>query len=69
MIDFIPEMTSLKDASKRTGLSYNALRNMCNEGTVPHIRIGTGRNACIKINLTALSRILNGEEILSNEGR
>ncbi len=32
MIDMIPEMTSLKDASKRTGLSYTSLRNMCNEG-------------------------------------
>ena len=67
MIDFIPEMTSLKDASKRTGLSYNALRNMCNEGKCPHIRIGGGQNASIKINLSALCRILNGEEVTPNE--
>ena len=63
MVDMIPEMASLRDASRRTGLSYNALRNMCNENSVPHIRVGTGRNASIKINMTALSRILNGEEV------
>ena len=67
MIDMIPEMTSLKDASKRTGLSYTSLRNMCNEGKCPHIRIGTGRNASIKINLSALCRMLNGEEGFDNE--
>ena len=67
MIDKIPEMASLKDASRQTGLSYNALRNMCNKDAVPHIRVGTGRNASIKINMTALSRILNGEEVIQNE--
>lgn len=67
MIDMIPEMASLKDASRRTGLSYNALRNMCNSDAVPHIRIGTGRNASIKINMTALGRILNGEEVINSE--
>ena len=66
MIDMIPEMTSLKDASKRTGLSYTSLRKMCNEGKCPHIRIGTGRNASIKINLSALCRMLNGEEGFDN---
>lgn len=67
MIDLIPEMTSLREASKRTGLSYNALRNMCNKGECPHIRIGEGKNKTIKVNLTALCRKLNGEENGNNE--
>ena len=66
MIDMIPEMTSLKDASQRTGLSYTSLRKMCNEGKCPHIRIGEGRNASIKINLSAVCRMLNGEEGFDN---
>lgn len=62
MIETIPEMTSLKDASKRTGLSYNAIRHMCLNGKCPHIRVGEGKNPTIKVNFSALCRILNGEE-------
>lgn len=67
MIDMIPEMCSLKDASKRTGLSYNYLRHLCIDDSIPHIRIGSGRNAHIKVNLTALCKFLNGNGRSSDE--
>ena len=62
MSDMIPEMTGLREASRRTGLSYNALRNMCNKGECPHIRVGEGKHPTIKVNYTALCKKLNGEE-------
>ena len=39
----IPEMISIREASKRTGLSYDHLRKECLKGHVKHIRIGTGK--------------------------
>jgi len=60
--DMIPEMIGVKECSERTGLSYNALRLMCLDNKIPHIRCGR----TIKINYSALCRILNGEEVFSN---
>ena len=56
--DMIPEMIGVRECARRTGLSYNALRVMCNENKIPHIRCGR----TIKVNYTCLVRILNGEE-------
>lgn len=63
MIDMIPQMIGLKECSSKTGLSYNALRHMCLDNRVPNIRCGR----TIKVNYTALCRILNGEEGFQNE--
>ena len=41
--DCIPEMITLKDASSRTGLSYDYLRKMCLSGKIVHIRVGNGK--------------------------
>lgn len=62
MSEMIPEMIGLKEASKRTGLSYNALRHMCNDNKCPSIRVGDGKHPTIKVNYTALCKILNGTE-------
>ena len=40
VIDFVPEMITLNEASKRTGLSYDWLRKMCLRGTLVHIKAG-----------------------------
>lgn len=41
--DKIPEMVSIKEASRRTGLSYDFLRKQCLKGNLVHIRVGTGK--------------------------
>lgn len=40
-IDMIPEMITLKDASQRTGVSYDWLRKLCLQGKIVHIRAGS----------------------------
>ena len=39
----IPEMLSVRESSKRTGLSYDYLRKQCLKGNLKHIRLGTGK--------------------------
>ncbi len=39
----IPEMITLREASRRTGLSYDFLRKECLRGNVVHIRVGSGK--------------------------
>ena len=39
-IDMIPEMITLKDASQRTGVSYDWLRKLCLQKKIVHIRAG-----------------------------
>lgn len=65
MID-IPTMLSLKDAAQRTGLSYYEIRFLCIDGKVPHIRLGSGQNGKILVNLERLVEYLNTEG-LSND--
>lgn len=40
VIELVPEMIPIKEASKRTGLSYECLRKMCLRGQIVHIRTG-----------------------------
>ena len=37
----IPEMIGLREAARRTGLSYGFLRRLCLSGQIVHIRAGT----------------------------
>lgn len=53
----IPVMLPLREASKKTGLSYDCLRKMCLRGEVPHFRSGNK----FLINMTKLCDLLNGE--------
>lgn len=53
----IPEMITLREASKRTGLSYDFLRRGCLSGRFVHIRSG----AKFLINFGKLCDYLNGE--------
>ena len=41
--ELVPEMITLKEASRRTGLSYDCLRKWCLHGKIVHIRIGNGK--------------------------
>lgn len=40
-VEMIPEMITLRDASKRTGISYDWLRKLCLQGKIVHIRAGS----------------------------
>ena len=42
-VDLVPEMITIKEASGRTGLSYDFLRKSCLNGRIVHIRIGSGK--------------------------
>ena len=53
-----PEMIPLKEASARTGISYDRLRKMCMNDEVAHFR--TGRKWLI--NFGTLCAILNGDK-------
>ena len=54
--ELYPEMITLRTASARTGLSYDALRKMCLAGRIVHVRVGTK----ILINADRLVEFLNG---------
>ena len=54
----VPEMITLREASRRTGLSYDFLRKGCISGQFVHIRAGVK----ILINFNKLIDRLNGEE-------
>ena len=53
----IPTMLTIKEASSRTGLSYDALRKLCLKGEIVHIRVGSK----FLINFEKLVDYLNGE--------
>lgn len=54
----VPEMLPLREASRKTGISYDRLRKMCLQKEVPNIRSGNK----FLINFTKLCAMLNGEE-------
>ncbi len=39
----IPEMITIKEASRRTGFSYDFLRKECLKGDLVYVRVGTGK--------------------------
>lgn len=55
-IDLVPEMVTIREASSRTGLSYDYLRKMCLSKKIVHIRVGNGK---FLINFGALVEWLN----------
>lgn len=58
--EMIPTMVPIREASKQTGISYGALRRMCIDGEIVHIRIGSGRGK-ILVNMNRLAEYLNGK--------
>lgn len=40
LIEMVPEMVTIRDASERTGVSYYCLRKMCMCGQIVHIKTG-----------------------------
>lgn len=59
MIDY-PEMITIREASKRTGLSYDAIRKMVLRGEIVHIKVGKK----FLINAGKLAAYLNGGSCL-----
>lgn len=53
----IPIMKSLKEAEAETGICYSALRKLCLEGEIVHIRVGKK----FLVNMNKLADYLNGE--------
>lgn len=50
-----PEMITLRETAKRTGLAYDTLRKMCSAGEIVHIRSGNK----ILVNFTWLQEYLS----------
>lgn len=57
VVDIIPEMLTLEQTSKRSGLSYDALRKMCLNNKIVYIRVGKK----FLINWNRFVDYLNGE--------
>ena len=55
----IPTMLTLREASEKTGLSYDYLRKLCLSKQIVHIRAG----AKYLINLEKLVEYMNGEAV------
>lgn len=52
-LEGVPEMLSLSEAIKRSGMSRGVLVKLCNSGEIPHIRVGDSGKK-ILINYDAL---------------
>lgn len=55
----IPTMLTLREASEKTGLSYDCLRKLCLGNKIVYMRAG----AKYLINLEKLVEFMNGEEV------
>lgn len=55
----LPKMITILQASKETGLSYDAIRKLCMNKEIVHIRAGTK----YLINAEKLAQFLNGEPL------
>ena len=55
MVDY-PEMITIREAAKRTGLSYDSIRKMVNAGELTYIKVGKK----FLINAGKLCEFLNG---------
>ena len=40
IVNIVPEMVTIKEATRRTGLSYSLLRNLCLQNKIIYIRTG-----------------------------
>ena len=56
MVSLMPRMAGLKEASEISPFTYYALRKMCLENRVAHVRV-SGK---IYINIDDLARLMNG---------
>lgn len=57
----IPVMWGIKEASEKTGISYDHVRRLCLQGRVKCIRVGEKRSK-ILINAASLVEVMNGSE-------
>lgn len=55
----IPVMVTIREASRHTGLSYDALRKLCIQGKIIFVRSGSK----YLINMNRLRDYLNGVEV------
>ena len=61
------KMIGLREAVKMTGLSYHALRRMCLDDKIHHIRVGTGKAGKIMMSRESLSQALGTKSIPAPE--
>lgn len=54
----IPQMLSIKEVSEQTGVSYDAIRKMCLQKQIVHIRVGSK----FLVNFGKFIDFLNGKE-------
>lgn len=54
----IPQMLSIKEVSEKTGVSYDAIRKMCLQKQIVHIRVGSK----FLVNFGKFIDFLNGKE-------
>ena len=64
MTEKYPEMLSPREVARRTGLSYDYLRNSCLKGEIPHIRCGRD----IKIKFTRFAEMLDSTGLSGEVG-
>ena len=54
-----PIFVRAREAAKATGISYRLILAGCKDGTIPHIRIGEGKNARFIVHLPMYLEQLN----------
>ena len=54
-----PTMVTIKEASARTGMSYDSIRKLCLRGEIVHVKCGTK----YMVNYEKFVSFLNGEEV------
>ena len=62
-MDICPEMIPIKEASRRTGLSYDYLRKSCLQKKIVHIRVGNGKFLINYVRLIEWLETSHGEEM------
>lgn len=58
--EVIPEMVTIREAARRTGLSYDCIRKMCLSGKIVYLRVGVK----IFINFGLFCDYLNGKGVV-----
>lgn len=61
----IPEMLSIKETTEKTGMSYDAIRNLCLQNKIVYIRAG----AKYLINMDKFVEFLNGNEVVMDDSK
>lgn len=64
----IPEMITIAETAKRTGLSYETIRRLCLQGKISYIKVGP-KGSKYMINFTRFIDYLNNKRYVWNTNR